>query len=77
MKTVVTIMEPEKSKIENVLNRQFQEQKYRNVVVSDLTYVRVGLKWNYVNWYNKHRIHFSLGYQTQVQFKENNLKKVV
>ena len=176
------------SKVENVLNRQFQEQKYRNVVVSDLTYVRVGLKWNYVcvlvdlfnreiigysagehktpelvkqafqsvkgnleeiklfhtdrgnefknhvieeiletfnierslshkgcpydnavaeatfkiiktefiwnerfhdldelrlklwdyvNWYNQHRIHSSLGYQTPVQFRENNLKKVV
>ena len=35
-------------KIENVLNRQFQEQEYRKVVVSDLTYVRVGIKWNYV-----------------------------
>ena len=176
------------SKVENVLNRQFQEQKYRNVVVSDLTYVRVGLKWNYVcvlvdlfnreiigysagehktaelvkqafqsvkgnleeiklfhtdrgnefknhvieeiletfnierslshkgcpydnavaeatfkiiktefiwnerfhdldelrlklwdyvNWYNQHQIHSSLGYQTPVQFRENNLKKVV
>ena len=26
------------SKVENVLNRQFQNQPYRNVVVSDLTY---------------------------------------
>lgn len=176
------------SKVENVLNRQFQEQKYRHVVVSDLTYVRVGLKWNYicvlvdlfnreiigysagkhktaelvkqafqsvegnledirlfhtdrgnefknhvieelletfdierslshkgcpydnavaeatfkiiktefiwnerfhdlnelklklwdyVNWYNLHRIHSSLGYQTPVQYRENNLRKVV
>ena len=176
------------SKVENVLNRKFQEQKYRNVVVSDLTHVRVGLKWNYVcvlvdlfnreiisysagehksaelvkqafqsvegnleeiklfhtnrgnefknhvieeiletfhierslshkgcpydnavaeatfkiiktefiwnerfhdldelrlklwdyvNWHNQHRIHSSLGYQTPVQFRENNLKKVV
>ena len=174
--------------VKNVLNRQFNEQAYRNVVVSDLTYVRVGLKWNYVcvlvdlfnreiigysagehksaelvkqafqsvegnleeirlfhtdrgnefknqvieeiletfhierslshkgcpydnavaeatfkiiktefiwnerfhdieelrlklwdyvNWYNRHRIHSSLGYQTPVQFRENNLKKVV
>jgi len=30
------------SKIENVVNREFNEQPYRNVVVSDLTYVRVG-----------------------------------
>ena len=176
------------SKIENVLNRKFNKQEYRNVVVSDLTYVRVGLKWNYVcvlvdlfnreiigysagehktaelvkqafqrvngnlseiqlfhtdrgnefkntvieeileafditrslshkgcpydnavaeatfkilktefiwnetfrtldelklklwdyvNWYNNHRIHSSLGYQTPVQYRENNLKKIV
>lgn len=36
------------SKVENVLDRQFQEQPYRNVVVSDLTYVRVGKHWNYI-----------------------------
>ena len=36
------------SKVENVLNRQFQNQPYRNVVVSDLTYVRVGNRWNYI-----------------------------
>ena len=176
------------SKIENVLDRQFQGREYRNVVVSDLTYVRVGTQWNYicvlvdlfnreiigysagkhktaelvkeafqsvegslkdicvfhtdrgnefknqiieellqsfdikrslshkgcpydnavaeatfkiiktefvwnerfanlkelklklwdyVNWYNHHRIHSSLGYQTPVQYRENNLKKVV
>lgn len=36
------------SKITNVVNRQFKEQLYRNVVVSDLTYVRVGNSWNYI-----------------------------
>lgn len=33
--------------------------------------------WDYVNWYNHHRIHSSLGYQTPVQYRKNNLKKVV
>ena len=33
--------------------------------------------WDYVNWYNHHRIHSSLGYQTPVQYRENNLKKFV
>lgn len=32
--------------------------------------------WDYVNWYNHHRIHSSLGYQTPVQYRENNLKKL-
>ena len=36
------------SKVENVLNRQFREQPYRNVEVSDLTYVRAGNHWNYI-----------------------------
>lgn len=30
------------AEVENVLDRQFNGQGYRNVVVSDLTYVRVG-----------------------------------
>ena len=33
--------------------------------------------WDYVNWYNNHRIHFSLKYQTPVQYRKNSLKKVV
>ena len=39
-----------------------------------------GLKqklWNYVNWYNYHRVHSTLGYQTPVQYRENTLKKVL
>ena len=52
-------------KIENVLNRQFQEQEYRKVVVSDLTYVRVGIKWNYVcvlvDLFNREIIGYSAG----------------
>lgn len=36
------------SKIENVVDRQFSKQSFRNVVVSDLMYVRVGMSWNYI-----------------------------
>jgi len=32
---------------------------------------------DYVNWFNHHRIHSSLGYLTPSQYKHDNLKKVV
>lgn len=34
--------------IKNVLNRQFNQKKPLEVVVTDLTYVRVGKKWHYI-----------------------------
>ncbi len=34
------------SKIANLVNRKFNNQQHLNVVVSDLTYVRVGKSWN-------------------------------
>lgn len=36
------------SKTGNILNRQFDGQGYRDVVISDLTYARVGMRWNYI-----------------------------
>ena len=35
-------------KVENLLNREFNRQKQLDVVVSDLTYVNVKGKWNYI-----------------------------
>ncbi|MGL5677715.1 MAG: IS3 family transposase, partial [Cellulosilyticaceae bacterium] len=32
---------------------------------------------DYVNWFNNHRIHSSLGYDTPSAFRKNTLKKVV
>ena len=53
------------SKIANVVNREFDDQPYRNVVVSDLTYVRVGMNWNYicvlVDLFNREIIGYSAG----------------
>ena len=53
------------SKTENVLNRQFQNRGYRDVVISDLTYVRVGTRWNYicvlVDLFNREIIGYSAG----------------
>lgn len=33
--------------------------------------------YDYVNWFNKHRIHGTLGYLTPVQYRQEALKKVV
>ncbi len=33
--------------------------------------------YDYVNWFNKHRIHGTLGYMTPVQYRQEALKKVV
>ena len=49
----------------NSLNREFSNQAYRNVVVSDLTYVRVGSRWHYIcillDLYNREIIGYSAG----------------
>lgn len=51
--------------VDNVLNRSFDNQPYRNIVVSDLTYVRVGMNWNYicvlVDLFNREIIGYSAG----------------
>lgn len=53
------------SKQANVLNRQFVQEKELSVVVSDLTYVRVNQKWNYVcvfvDLFNREIIGYSAG----------------
>ncbi len=33
--------------------------------------------YDYVNWFNKHRIHGTLGYRTPVQYRQEALKQVV
>jgi len=33
--------------------------------------------YDYVNWFNHHRIHGTLGYLTSVQYREQALKNVV
>ncbi len=38
------------------------------------------LEWelyDYVNWFNTHRIHGTLGYMTPIQYRHTALKKVV
>lgn len=53
------------SKVQNIVNREFSDQPQYNVVVSDLTYVRVGNSWNYicvlVDLFNREIIGYSAG----------------
>lgn len=50
---------------DNIVDRNFNEQPHLNVVVSDLTYVRVGMRWNYicvlVDLFNREIIGYSAG----------------
>ena len=52
-------------KVENIVNRNFDKQPYLNVVVSDLTYVRVGHRWHYlcvlIDLFNREIIGYSSG----------------
>ncbi len=53
------------SKVANLVNRKFDEQQLLNVVVSNLTYIRVGMSWNYicvlVDLYNREIFGYSAG----------------
>lgn len=53
------------SKVTNLVGRKFDNQAELNIVVSDLTYVRVGQNWNYIciliDLFNREIIGFSTG----------------
>ena len=52
-------------KVENILNRNFNRKNELDVVVSDLTYVNVQGKWNYIcliiDLYNREIIGYAAG----------------
>lgn len=52
-------------KVRNVVNRKFNDRKRLEVIVSDLTYVKVNGKWNYIcsilDLYNREIIGFAAG----------------
>lgn len=54
-----------KDKVENVVDRKFKGQLEYSVVVSDLTYIRVGMSWNYIcvliDLFNREIIGYSAG----------------
>lgn len=53
------------SKVSNLVKREFKNQPHLNVVVSDLTYVRVGMSWHYIcvliDLFNREIIGYSAG----------------
>lgn len=59
------------SKIANKLERKFNDQPQYNVVVSDLTYVRVGMNWHYIclliDLFNREIIGYSSGKHKDAQ----------
>ena len=75
-----TKSECNESKVANVLDRQFSNQKYRNVVVSDLTYVRVGHDWNYVcvlvDLFNREIIGHSAGARKDAELVKSAFQSV-
>ena len=52
-------------KVENILNRKFNKKNELDVVVSNLTYVNVQGKWNYIcliiDLYNREIIEYAAG----------------
>lgn len=56
---------PNEESVKNVLNREFEVDKEMSVLVSDLTYVKVGRRWNYVcfliDLYNREIVGWSAG----------------
>lgn len=69
-----------KAPIGNILNRQFNDQSPYSVVVSDLTYVRVGGNWNYIcillDLHNREIIGYSSGKQKNAELVHAAFAKV-
>jgi putative transposase len=74
-------------KIENVVNREFNDREDLEIVVSDLTYVNVSGKWNYIclliNLFNREIVGYSAGANKDAELvyeafmtSNINLKKV-
>ncbi|QFG00385.1 IS3 family transposase [Psychrobacillus glaciei] len=71
---------PNEESVRNVLNRAFNVDKEMSVLVSDLTYVRVGGNWNYIcfliDLYNREIVGYSVGEQKDAALVQRAFKSV-
>ena len=67
-------------KVENLLNREFNREKQFDVVVSDLTYVNVCGKWNYIclilDLWNREIIGYAVGVQKNAELVYQAFRKI-
>ena len=66
--------------IENRINRNFNQEERMKVVVSDLTYVNVGGKWNYIclmlDLYNREIVGYAAGKNKNAKLVEKALYSI-
>ena len=71
---------PNEESVRNVLNREFEVDKVMSVLVSDLTYVRVGYRWNYVcfliDLFNREIVGWSIGAQKDAALVQRAFESV-
>ncbi len=64
----------------NAVNREFDDRKQFEVVVSDLTYVRVGHTWNYIctiiDLHNREIVEYSCGQKKNVELVHKEFAKI-
>jgi len=72
--------QPNEESVRNVLNRAFEVDKEMSVLVSDLTYVKVGSKWNYIcfliDLYNREIVGYSVGERKDAALVQRAFKSV-
>lgn len=68
------------TKVDNVLNREFSNKKPLEVIVTDLTYVRVGGYWHYIclvlDLFNREIIGYSCGAKKNAQLAKKAFSRI-
>lgn len=71
---------PNEEFVRNVLNLEFQVDQEMTILVSDLTYVKVGSEWNYVcfllDLYNREIVGYSAGKLKDVALVQRTFESI-